>query len=163
MNQKQEFTNLYSEYSPGILKLCLGYTGNAMLAEDLLQETFIAVWNNMQKFRGDASWSTWIYRIAVNTCLSHLRKKKETLVDVDQPAFNMLIEEVSTKEQDIQLLYKCISRLAKADRLIISLVLDDKPYEEIASITGITENNLRVKIYRIKKQLTEIYNSYERL
>jgi len=160
MNQQQEFTNLYNEYGEGIRKLCLGYTGDAVLAQDLLQETFIAVWNNMQKFRGDARWSTWIYRIAVNTCLTHLRKKKDTLMDIENTAFSMLPEEVNTKEQEVQLLYKCISRLQETDRLIITLVLEDKPYEEIASITGITDVNLRVKIHRIKKQLTQIYNSY---
>ena len=163
MNQQQEFTNLYNEYREGIKKLCLGYTGDAVLAQDLLQETFIAVWNNMQKFRGDAKWGTWIYRIAVNTCLTHLRKKKDTLMDIENTSLSMLPEEVNTKEQEIQLLYKCISRLQETDRLIITLVLEDKPYEEIASITGITETNLRVKIYRIKKQLTQIYNSYARL
>jgi RNA polymerase sigma factor (sigma-70 family) len=160
MNQQQEFTKLYNEYGEGIKKLCLGYTGDAVLAQDLLQETFIAVWNNMQKFRGDAKWSTWIYRIAVNTCLTHLRKKKDTLVDMENTAFAMLPDDVNTKEQEVQLLYKCISRLQETDRLIITLVLEDKPYEEIASITGITETNLRVKIHRIKKQLTQIYNSY---
>lgn len=160
MNQQQEFTNLYNEYGEGIRKLCLGYTGDAVLAQDLLQETFIAVWNNMQKFRGDAKWSTWIYRIAVNTCFTHLRKKKDTLMDIENTSLSMLPEEVSTKEQEVQLLYKCISRLQETDRLIITLVLEDKPYEEIATITGITEVNLRVKIHRIKKQLTQIYNSY---
>ena len=160
MNQQQEFTNLYNEYGEGIRKLCLGYTGDAVLAQDLLQETFIAVWYNMQKFRGDAKWNTWIYRIAVNTCLSHLRKKKDTLMDIENTTFSMLPEEVNTKEQEVQLLYKCISRLQETDRLIITLVLEDKPYEEIAAITGITEVNLRVKIHRIKKQLTQIYNSY---
>jgi len=163
MNQQEQFTNLYNEYGEGIKKLCLGYTGDAVLAQDLLQETFIAVWNNMQKFRGDSKWSTWIYRIAANTCLAHLRKKKDTVMDVANSALAMLPDEVNTKEQEIQLLYKCISRLAETDRLIITLVMEDKPYEEIAAITGITANNLRVKIYRIKKQLTEIYNSYARL
>ncbi len=76
MNEHQDFTKLYNDYSPGLLKLCLGYTGDKALAEDLLQETFIAVWNNLQKFRGDASMNTWIYRIAVNTCLSYLRKNR---------------------------------------------------------------------------------------
>ena len=160
MTQQEEFTNLYNEYGEGIRKLCLGYTGDAVLAQDLLQETFIAVWNNMQNFRGDAKWSTWIYRIAVNTCLTHLRKKKDTLMDIENTSLSMLPEEVNTKEQEVQLLYKCISRLQETDRLIITLVLEDKPYEEIASITGITEVNLRVKIHRIKKQLTQIYNSY---
>ncbi len=163
MEQQQQFTNLYNEYNEGIKKLCLGYTGDVVLAQDLLQETFIAVWNNMQKFRGDAKWGTWIYRIAVNTCLTHLRKKKEKVMDVENSSFAMLPEDVSTKEQEVQLLYKCISQLQQTDRLIITLVLGDKPYNEIADITAITEANLRVKIHRIKKQLTEIYNSHGRL
>ena len=160
MSQQQEFTKLYNEYGEGIRKLCLGYTGDAVLAQDLLQETFIAVWNNMEKFRGDAKWSTWIYRIAVNTCLSHLRKKKDVVMDIENTAFSMLPEDVNNKEQEVQLLYKCIGQLQQTDRLIITLVLEDKPYEEIAAVTGITEANLRVKIHRIKKQLTQIYNSY---
>ncbi len=163
MNQQEQFTALYNEYAAGIKKLCLGYTGDAALAQDLLQETFIAVWNNMQKFRADSKWSTWIYRIAVNTCLTQLRKKKETLVDIENSHFVMLPDDINTKEQEVQLLYKCISQLPETDRLVITMVLEDTPYEEIASITGITENNLRVKIHRIKKQLTEIYNSYARL
>lgn len=158
-----EFTALYKQYSGSIYKLCLGYTGDASLAQDMLQETFILVWNNMQYFRGDAKWSTWIYRIAVNTCLTWLRKKKEPLVDADTETVALIREESSNSEQQVQLLYTCISRLAETDRLIITLVLEEKPYDEIADITGITENNLRVKIHRIKKQLSEIYNSYERL
>ena len=163
MNQQEQFTALYHEFAAGIEKLCLGYTGDASLAQDLLQETFIAVWNNMQKFRADSKWSTWIYRIAVNTCLSQLRKKKEIPVDMENSDFIMLQEDTNTKEQEVQLLYKSISQLPETDRLVITMVLEDTPYEEIASITGITENNLRVKIHRIKKQLTEIYNSYARL
>jgi RNA polymerase sigma factor (sigma-70 family) len=163
MDRQGQFTALYNEYTEGIRKLCLGYTGDAVLAQDLLQETFISVWNNMQKFRGDAQWSTWIYRIAVNTCLTHLRKKKDTIIDVESTTLAMLPDEINTKEQEVQLLYKCISQLQQTDRLIITLVLEDKTYEEIAAITSITENNLRVKIYRIKKQLTEIYNSHARL
>ena len=163
MNQQEQFTALYKEYAAGIKKLCLGYTGDAVLAQDLLQETFIAVWNNMQKFRADSKWSTWIYRIAVNTCLTQLRKKKETIVDIENSHYVMLPDDVNTKEQEVQLLYKCISQLPETDRLVITMVLEETPYEEIANITSITENNLRVKIHRIKKQLTEIYNSYERL
>lgn len=163
MNKQQDFTQLYNEFGEGIRKLCLGYTGDAALAQDLLQETFITVWNNMEKFRGESKWSTWIYRIAANTCLSHLRKKKDTLIDIDNSPAALISDETNTKEQEVQLLYKCISQLQETDRLLITLVLEDKPYEEIASITGITEVNLRVKIHRIKKQLTQIYNSYARL
>jgi len=160
MNQQATFTKLYEEHGEGIKKLCLGYTGDAVLAQDLLQETFISVWNNMEQFRGDAKWSTWIFRIAVNTCLSHLRKKKEQLLDIENTTLVLLPEELNTTEQEVQLLYQCISRLPEADRIIITLVLEENTYEEIAAITGVTENNLRVKIHRIKKQLTEIYNHH---
>jgi RNA polymerase sigma-70 factor (ECF subfamily) len=163
MNQQEQFTELYNQYAIGIKKLCLGYTNDEALAKDLLQETFISVWNNMKNFRAEAKWSTWIYRIAVNTCLGHLRKKKPVIIDMEHNDFIPPADEENSIEQDVQLLYKSISRLAETDRFIISLVLEDIPYEEIAAISGITENNLRVKIYRIKKQLTEIYNSYERL
>ncbi len=161
--QEAQFNSLYQQYAGSIKKLCLGYTGDTMLAEDLLQETFVKVWNNMSKFRGDAAWSTWIYRIAVNTCLGQLRKKQDKHEPIDDYRLSTLADKQETKEQQIALLYKCISKLAETDRLIISLVLEDKPYPEIAAITEITENNLRVKIHRIKKQLSEIYNYYERL
>ncbi len=162
MTAQETFTKLYQEYSPGIRKLCLGYTGDTDLADDLLQESFIAIWNNLDKFRGDSKWSTWIYRIAVNTCLTHLRKNKNKTVSIDELHLENIKEEISHKEQEVQLLYKCISQLAETDRLIISLVLDDKSYEEISLFTEISENTLRVRIHRIKKQLTEIYNRYER-
>lgn len=149
------FTTLYQQYAGSIYKLCLGYAGEEALAQDLLQESFVSVWNNLNQFRGDAQWSTWIYRIAVNTCLGYLRKKKINTVPADNLAH--IPDEPNAKEQQVQRLYKSISRLAEGDRLIISLVLEETPYADIAAITGISENNLRVKIHRIKKQLTEIY------
>jgi RNA polymerase sigma-70 factor (ECF subfamily) len=163
MQQEQEFTKLYNQYAPGILKLCKGYTGDSDLAQDLLHETFIAVWNSMHKFRGDAAWGTWIYRIGVNTCLAFFRKKKIRITDIDNVVVDTLPMVSEDKEQQIEILYKAISKLEKTDRLIIAMVLEDKPYSEIATIFGITENNLRVRIYRIKKELIKIYNDYERL
>ena len=154
---------LYSTYSPKIHRLCLGYTGDAMLADDLLQEVFIKVWQHYDKFRGESQISTWMYRIAVNTCLQYLRadkSKHKTALD------NLQLKEDDTeteKEQQIQLLYKCISELAETDRLIITLMLEEVPYPEIAAATGISEGNLRVKIHRIKQQLSTIYSKHERL
>ena len=141
----------------------MGYTGDAMLADDLLQEVFIKVWQHYDKFRGESQISTWMYRIAVNTCLQYLRadkSKHNTALD------NLQWKEddaETEKEQQLQLLYKCISELAETDRLIITLMLEEVPYPEIAAATGISEGNLRVKIHRIKQQLTTIYSKYERL
>ena len=84
-NQEQLFKDLYKKYGLKVQRLCLGYTGNQMEAEDLLQEVFVKVWQNLYKFRGDSQISTWIYRIAVNTCLYHLRStKNKRSVDLTQ-------------------------------------------------------------------------------
>ena len=93
-----------------------------------------------------------------------MRKKNQHLKKMtDTSCIEIPEESSSEKVQQIDLLYKCISKLKEADRVLITLVLDEKPYEKIAEITGITENNLRVKIHRIKKELTEIFHKYARL
>lgn len=162
-NQDQHFKDLYQKYGPKVQRLCLGYTGNSMEAEDLLQEVFVKVWQNLDKFRGDSQVSTWIYRIAVNTCLYHLRSaKNKRSVDLGQ-APPLLDLEQSDKEQQVQLLYKAISALKESDRLIITMLLEEISYPEMAQITEISEVHLRVKIHRIKQQLSIIYAKYERL
>ena len=83
-NLDLQFKDIYNNYSQKVLRLCLGYTGDSAQADDLCQEVFIKVWENLSKFRGDSQISTWIYRITVNTCLLHLRnEKKENKVDLE--------------------------------------------------------------------------------
>ncbi len=158
----KQFKDIYSNYSQKVHRLCLGYTGDSMQADDLLQEVFIKVWENLEKFRGESQISTWIYRITANTCLLYLRSnKKQTKVELEKTALKMSEETIDTENQ-IQLLYKCISELNEADRLIITLLLEEVPYSEIAEVISISEGNLRVKIHRIKQQLNSIYSKYER-
>jgi RNA polymerase sigma factor (sigma-70 family) len=162
-NQEAQFREIYSAYSPKIHRLCLGYTGDSMIADDLMQEIFIKIWQNYEKFRGESQISTWIYRIAMNTCLQHLRSDKSKYkTDIDKTVI-LREDETDEKEQQIQLLHKCISELSEADRVIITLVLEEVPYNEIAEVTAISEGNLRVKIHRIKQQLSTIYAKYERI
>ena len=163
MTNKENFEIIYKEYAPTIRKLCLSYTGDKDNAEDLIQETFIAVWKKIDSFRNDAKLGTWIYRIAINNCLMSIRKQQYIEKIANKSFIDIPDETSDEKVQQIDLLYKCISKLNEADRILITFVLDEKPYEEIAEITGITENNLRVKIHRIKKELTEIFHKYARL
>lgn len=161
--QEKHFKELYNMYGPKVQRLCLGYTGNQMETEDLLQEVFLKVWQNLEKFRGESQVSTWIYRIAVNTCLYHLRStKNKRSVDLTMAPPLLYLEE-SSKEEQVQLLYKAISELKESDRLIITMLLEEIPYFEMAQITEISEVNLRVKIHLIKQQLSIIYAKYERL
>ncbi|HCN82223.1 MAG TPA: RNA polymerase subunit sigma-24, partial [Sphingobacteriaceae bacterium] len=130
----------------------------------LMQETFIKVWQNLDKFRNQSLISTWIYRIAVNTCLSYLRvEKRQAKDELTDNIIENKQEEVSDKNEQVSLLYKCISQLEENERILITMVLDEVPYHEIAQVSGISEGNLRVKIHRIKQKLTELYNRHERL
>lgn len=160
---QNQFEVIYSKYSQKVHRLCLGYTGDSMQADDLLQEVFIKVWENLEKFRGESQVSTWLYRITVNTCLLFLRSnKKQTNIELEKAVLK-ISEESNETENKIQLLYKCISELQETDRLIITLLLEEVPYAEIAEVTSISEGNLRVKVHRIKQQLSTIYSKYERI
>ena len=155
------FDELHTRYATRILKLCLGYTGDYAQAQDLTQETFIRVWQQLPGFRGDAQISTWLYRIAVNTCLNHLRQiKRRPTEPLSLHHEEQLSDASGSTDEALQQLYRCISQLAETDRLIISLVLDEQPYAEIAQIVGVSEGNLRVKIHRIKQQLTNLYQRH---
>jgi RNA polymerase sigma-70 factor (ECF subfamily) len=165
-NQEQVFKEIFQANSKKIYHLCFGYTGDEDSANDLVQETFLKVWQNLDKFRNQAMISTWIYRIAVNTCLTYLKKEKRQAKDELTPNLIENTEEGSAdkeKQEQIKALYTCISKLEENERIIITLVMDEVPYPEIAEISGISEGNLRVKIHRIKHKLTELYNQHERL
>lgn len=163
MSKESLFKEIFQANSKKIYHLCYGYTGDDDSANDLMQETFLKVWQNLDKFRNQASISTWIYRIAVNTCLSYLRvEKKHPKDELTDTIIETKGEEISEKNEQISSLYKCIAQLEENERIIITMVLDEVPYAEIAAISGISEGNLRVKIHRIKQKLTEIYNKYER-
>jgi RNA polymerase sigma factor (sigma-70 family) len=163
-DKEASFKKIFEANSKKIYHLCYGYTGDDDAANDLMQETFLKVWQNLDKFRNQAMISTWIYRIAVNTCLTYLRSEKRQAKDELTPELEETKgEEVSEKNEQVAMLYKCISKLEESERIIITMVLDEVPYPEIAEISGISEGNLRVKVHRIKQRLTELYNQYERL
>lgn len=163
MDKEELFKEIFQNNSRKIYHLCYGYTGDDDSANDLMQETFMKVWQNLDKFRNQALISTWIYRIAVNTCLSYLRvQKRQAKDELTDNIIENQPEEVSEKNNQVAQLYKCIAQLDENERIIITMVLDEVPYSEIAEISGISEGNLRVKIHRIKLKLTELYNQYER-
>ncbi|HEU0137541.1 MAG TPA: sigma-70 family RNA polymerase sigma factor [Flavobacterium sp.] len=158
------FKEVYSKYAKKIQRICLGYTGDSMLADDLLQEVFIKAWQNYDKFRGDALISTWVYRIAVNTCLNHVRAtKNKATIPIETVSYAIANDDGDDKEDQVRMLYKCISQLSEPDRLIITMLLEEIPYAEIAVATSISDGNLRVKIHRIKQQLNTLFAQYERV
>ncbi|HEY0030279.1 MAG TPA: sigma-70 family RNA polymerase sigma factor [Bacteroidia bacterium] len=156
-----EFEEIYSSYSPKIFRLCKGYVNDLDLAKDLTQETFIQVWQNLDKFRNESGIGTWIFRIASNICLRQMERSSK-MPKAEIP-FQIEDKKEEPLNEQLEMLYKCISTLEESDRLIISLVLEDLPQKEIASITGISEGNVRVKIHRIKQTLTQRFNEHAKL
>lgn len=155
-NNTQLFESLHADYYSMVHQMCLGFMkGDSDLAKDLTQEAFINTWRSLDKFKGDSSYKTWIYRITVNTCLKYLRDHKKD-VQLSQETLASEVSEENSVDDNHQALYRAIGKLPDLDRLIIMMVLDELEYEEIAKVVGISEGNLRVKIHRIKKNLKKI-------
>lgn len=156
------FQTLHRAYYGMVLTLCKGFMkGDSDLANDLTQDVFINVWNALPKYRAEASHKTWIYRITVNTCLLQIRKTKNK-VKVPIEVAEYVAESDSKPHEIEQILYKVIGTLDEVERVMIMMVLEEVEYEEIANIMGITENNLRVKIHRIKTKLKTLIENERR-
>lgn len=159
------FEEIYTEFSPRIFRVCMGYVNDYEQARDLTQETFIAVWQNLSTFKGKSKISTWIFRIATNNCLRAIEKSKRVKtidIPLDLPV-KMPAQDKREQEEKLQFLYDCIAELEETERLIISLVLENVPQAEIAEIVGMSHTNVRVKIHRIKEKLTAKFKKYGRI
>lgn len=155
--EQSHFEKIYRTNYQKVIRVCMGYVnGDEALAKDLTQEVFIKVWENLASFREEASISTWIYRITVNTCLLQLRKKRylkgeealEKLTDAQE-------ESHPPKERQLKSMYQCISKLPKESRGIILLALEGLPQKDIAAVMGVSHEAIRVRIHRIKNSLTK--------
>lgn len=148
------FEEIYTQYSPKVYRLCMGYVNDPDQAKDLVQDTFIQVWDYLPGFRNESGIGTWVFKIATNTCLRQLKKeKKQTKTELP-----LQLEEkpADVLDEQVAFLYKCIATLEENERLIISLVLEEVPQKQIAEIIGISEGNIRVRIHRIKEKLSSI-------
>lgn len=153
------FEQIYAQYAPKVFRLCMGYVNDHEQAQDLMQETFVAVWQHLPAFRGESGIGTWIFRIASNNCLRSIEKNKKH-IKAELPVQLADVKEDIKEEKKLQLLYRCIAMLAETERIIISLVLEDLPQAEIAAIMGLSEVNTRVKIHRIKEKLSQKMKQY---
>lgn len=142
-------------------KVCRIYTTNQDAHNDLFQEITIQLWKNYSKFRGEAKFSTWMYRVALNTAISLYRKssKRVRTQDISEIDFKIESKEFDdTEELQLKSLYQAIRTLNDIDRALIFLYLEDKPYREIAATLGISEVNARVKMNRAKDKLKKTLN-----
>jgi len=142
-------------------KVCRIYTNNQDAHNDLFQEITIQLWKAYPKFRGEAKFSTWMYRVALNTAITLYRKSKRSIQtqDFDSVLYRIQSNEYDdTEEQQLQFLYKAVHQLSDIEKALVFLYLEDKNYKEISETMGITEVNARVKMNRVKNKLKKLVN-----
>ncbi|GHT11465.1 DNA-directed RNA polymerase sigma-70 factor [Bacteroidia bacterium] len=141
-----------------IYKVCSFYVSENFPMEDLYQETVSNLWKAFPKFRNESSHSTWIYKIALNTCISGMRKENKHYQKVSLSFSEDIAFEPDSMEEDIRELYRLIYQLKTLERAIILLWLEEKSYSEIAEITGLSLSNVATKLKRIKEKLKTMSN-----
>ncbi len=142
-------------------KVCTLYTGDREAHNDLFQEITIQLWKAYPKFRGDSKFSTWMYRIGLNTAITLYRKSKRRVKtqDFESVIYKIRADEYdATEEEQLKLMYKAVKELGDIEKALVFLYLEDKNYREISDILGISEVNARVKMNRIKTKLRTILN-----
>ncbi len=157
--KEKKFVRELKENQNIIHKVCRIYTDNEVDHEDLFQEITLQVWKSYPLFRGDAKFSTWMYRIALNTAISLFRKSKREIsfnVEVDVSDLKISNQDFNKDEERLKILYKAIHQLSDIEKALIMMFLDDKSYREIGDILGITEGNARVKMNRARNNLKNI-------
>lgn len=152
---EKEFLDMIHQNKGIVYKVISFYVDEYSSWEDLYQDVVLNLWKSFPSFRGDSLLSTWIYRIALNTCVSFLRKDKKRPMHIELSAD---IKEYYEENEDLNELYKLIGQLGKLDRALILLYLEDRPYKEIGEIMGITPTNVSTKINRIKEKLKQMSN-----
>jgi RNA polymerase sigma-70 factor (ECF subfamily) len=156
---EKEFIQLLDENQNIVHKICRIYTADEDSHKDLFQEITVQLWKAFESFRGDAKFSTWMYRVALNTAISLYRKKKRSISTQDWETVAFRIQDDTyddTTEEHLKLMYKAIKELNDIDKALVFLYLEDKNYTEIADALGITEVNARVKMNRVKKKLRDL-------
>lgn len=152
MNNEQTFTNLIRRQRSTIYTVCYMFSNNQDEVNDLFQEVLIKLWQGWEKFRGDSDERTWVYRVALNSCISIDRSKKSKKRSQIMDGVN-LFDDSDANNHQTELLHNRIMKLQPFDRAIVLLWLEDLSYDEIGAIVGISPKNVSVRLVRIREQL----------
>jgi len=159
LQAEEEFEQQVRLHEALLHKVCRLYAHTDADREDLFQEIVIQLWRSYPKFRGDAKRSTWMYRVALNTAITGLRRKKDFIQSYDPAMLPMQQTDdnsAAVKEEKLKEMYAGISQLNEIEKAIVMLYMDDKSYDEMEEILGMSQGNLRVKMTRIKDKLRQL-------
>lgn len=157
------FLNALEENQEKLFRICLIYSKDHEDAKDLFQEILVHVWRSMATFQGNSSLGTWMFRIALNVCLRFKTKHTKNqgrFIQLDSMTIGNFgsKEKSGTENEKLIRLRKCVKKLNEGDKAIVALYLEGLAYREISSILGLSENNIAVKVKRIKSKLLSCIN-----
>ena len=160
MKQNDEFfTRLVKEHKSTIYTVCYMFSHDEEEVNDLFQETLINMWKGIDSFREESKISTWIYRVALNTCLLQERKKKKEVQKVPLTMDVNFFQDDDANAAQVRMLHQRIGKLGLVDRALVMMWLEGMSYDEIGTVMGISAQNVGVKLYRIKEQLKHVEHS----
>ena len=160
---EEQFHAWVNAHHASIQRISRFYTFDKEEQKDLYQEILLQLWRSMPRFREQCQVGTWVYRIAVNTALMFRRslgRRKERTGDfpAHEPSEGPSVERQMDEEAQLRWLYKAIGHLKDIDRTLVLLYLEDLSYQEMASVTGLSENHVGVRLHRIRQQLSHLAN-----
>ena len=162
---EREFLDMIAAQKRVIYKVCYIYAKDQDDLNDLFQEVVLNLWKSFPNYRGDSTVTTWVYRIAMNTCITFLRRSNTRLQTIRLQTIPMtadvasLVADEEGRTGQLQELYRLINKLGKLERALILLWLEERSYQEMADILGISKANVAVKLLRTKEKLKKMSNS----
>lgn len=156
---EKEFIEMINTHRGILYKVCNLYCNDPEDKKDLFQEMVLQLWRSIKTFRKDSQVSTWMYRVALNTAITNFRKesRKPERFGISESELQIPdISDLALQSENLSLLKQAIDQLNAIEKAVIMLYLDEKSYEEIAGILGVTRSNVGVKINRIKIKLESI-------
>jgi RNA polymerase sigma-70 factor (ECF subfamily) len=156
---EREFENAIRENELLIHKVCRIYAYTDEDREDLFQDIVIQLWKSYHRFKGNSKFSTWLYRVSLNTAITSLRKQKNVVMANHSGvvAADIVDDNYNTGEEErLQHLYTAIEQLNQVDKAIVMLYMEDKSYEEMEEVLGMSQAHIRVKMNRLKEKLRQL-------
>lgn len=158
---KEQFILLINNNQGLILKVCNIYCNSREDREDLFQDIILQLWRAYGSFNGNSKVSTWIYRVALNTAITRLRKetKREKFAGLDDNTFEIAAKDNKEENEQVLQMYEAIKKLSEVERAITMLYMDDYSYREIAEVMGLSESNVGFNLNKIRSKLKTMVNN----
>ncbi len=156
--EEKRFIDLINQHQGLIHKVCMMYENDHEARNDLFQEIVLQLWKSFPTFRGESKITTWMYRIALNTAISGYRKQSRSpkTEEIHEVHYNLSERLHDDHDENLQKLQWAVRKLSEIERAMIMMALEEVPYDEIAETMGITQNNVRVRMNRIREKLRKL-------